>query len=503
MPVRNKKILFINPPWYRLQGLVSTYPPMGSLYIAGLLEKSGYECVVWNADYSDKASGVSEGSSTNKMCEMNRRYNDYLSTLNNLNHAIWQEVREVIDKQKPDVLGLVVYTASVGSAKNMARIAKELNKDIKLICGGPHATVLPEELINDENVDFVVQGEGEYATLNILNNIENCEELSKIKGMYYKDNGNVIFTGERTKYEDLNNLPMPAKHLLIDKEKLPSVVFQPIFTTRGCPYKCIYCTTHKIHGYKTRTIDHDVTFHEIETLQRNFNVHHFFICDDTFGQDIDHTTKFLKKIIDKKLNITWGCQTRGEKLTEELVSLMKKAGCTQVSIGVETGSPRIRKLIKKGNTVEDIVQASRLLRKYKIEIATFFMFGFPGETLEDVKMSLNLLDKIQPYTAHCNIVTPDPGTELYEILKERGQFTGKIDWSTFFHQNPDLFSIEGLSKEESRKLIDDIQRHFDRFNKKKQRIDLMKRLPLYLNILYKEKLYKHPSYLLNKLKDLV
>jgi hypothetical protein len=118
-------------------------------------------------------------------------------------------------------------------------------------------------------------------------------------------------------------------------------------------------------------------------------------------------------------------------------------------------------------------------------------------------MSLNLLDRLQPYTAHCNIVTPDPGTELYEVLKEKGHYVGKVDWSTFFHQNPDLFSIEGLSKEESLKLILDLQKHFDRFNKKKQRIDLIKRFPLYMKVIYKEKLYKHPFYLWNKIKNLL
>jgi len=235
---------------------------------------------------------------------------------------------------------------------------------------------------------------------------------------------------------------------------------------------------------------------------KNFNVHHFFICDDTFGQNVEHTRKLLNRIIDERLNITWGCQTRGEKLTDELAALMKQAGCTQVSIGVETGSPRIRKLIKKGNTVEDILNAARILKKYKIEIATFFMFGFPDETIEDVNMSLELLKKIQPYTAHCNIATPDPETEFFEMVKDRRGLSGKIEWSNFFHQNPDLFFIENLDKTESLKLINDLQNYFDAFNKTKQRIDLFKRFPLYLRIIYKQKLYKNPKYLFNKLKDL-
>ncbi|KPA16296.1 Fe-S oxidoreductase, partial [Candidatus Magnetomorum sp. HK-1] len=309
--------------------------------------------------------------------------------------------------------------------------------------------------------------------------------------------------GEKQGFEDLDKLYLPAKHLLLNNKKLPSVVFQPIFTTRGCPHQCIYCTSHEIHGYKTRIFPLDKTIEEIKSLKQNFNVHHFFICDDTFGQHIKHTKELLNRIIDEKLNITWGCQTRGEKLNEELVFLMKKAGCTQVSIGVETGSPRIRTLIKKGNTVDDIINASNLLKKYKIELAAFFMFGLPGETINDIKMSLDLLHRIKPYTAHCNIATPDPGTALLKKYKEKGKYTEKIDWNVFFHQNPALFQLDNVDKQISAKVIDLLQRYFDFFNKKRQRMDLIKRFPLYIKIIIKERLYKNPKYLVNKLKDLL
>ncbi|KPA14350.1 Cobalamin (vitamin B12)-binding domain protein, partial [Candidatus Magnetomorum sp. HK-1] len=188
------KILLINPPWYRLQNLVSTYPPMGALYIAGILEKNGYECVVWNADYCDKSYSVTEGSSTINMHNMSKLHKQYLDLLNNLNSPIWQEVKQVIKSQQPDVIGLLTYTSSLASVKNIAQISKQINKNIIVICGGPHATIAPLDLIEDKNVDYVIKGEGETTTLNLLNNINNSKKFSEIKGLYYKNCNEIFFT---------------------------------------------------------------------------------------------------------------------------------------------------------------------------------------------------------------------------------------------------------------------------------------------------------------------
>jgi radical SAM superfamily enzyme YgiQ (UPF0313 family) len=247
----------------------------------------------------------------------------------------------------------------------------------------------------------------------------------------------------------------------------------------------------------------DTVVREIEYLKKNFNVHHFFICDDTFGSERGHTMALLDEIIKRRLNITWGCQTRGEKLTEDLVRMMKKAGCTQVSIGVETGSPRIRKLIKKGNTNEDVERGVEILKKYRIEVATFFMFGFPTETREDIEQTVAFMKKLDPYTAHCNIATPDPGTEFMDLVQAQNLMPAHItDWSMHYHQSPDMFITDQFSAEEKLALITELQQIFDTHNKRKARLDLFKRAPLYFRIIWKQKLYKHPAYLLGKLRDL-
>lgn len=500
------RVLFINPPWYRLQGLVSTYPPMGCLYIAGLLEANGYDCTVWNADYADQAEGVTEGSSTINMDAMSRKYDQYLHAITDASLPIWHEVRRVIEHLKPDAVCIAVHTASFGAARVLARIAKEWaagqERDCLVVAGGPHATVAPQDLMADSNFDVVICGEGEHATLDILN-AKNQGRAPVITGIHYRDADGDRFTGERDFFEDLDLLPIPAKHLLLGKERMPTPCFQPIFSSRGCPFHCIYCSSHRIHGRKPRYASVEKTIEEIRALQEHFNVHHFFICDDTFGANKQRATELLHRIIDEKLDITWGCQSRGEVMDAEFTKLMKRAGCTQVSLGAETGSERVRTLIKKGNTVQDIRNAAKNLRDNGIEVASFFMFGFPGETVEDIELTLQLLEDIQPYTAHCNIATPDPGTELLDLMRIQGRVPDNVDWSTFFHQNEDLFFIDELGQDGSREYIRGLRRRFDRYNKRKQRMDVIKRFPLYMRIIWKEKLYRNPNYLWNKVKDLL
>jgi radical SAM superfamily enzyme YgiQ (UPF0313 family) len=477
---------------------------MGSLYIAAGLEKAGFACTVWNGDYTSKPVRVSEGSSATTTADMTRKFKEYQALLNNLDRPIWQEVKSVIADEKPDVVGLAAYTTSVRSVINTAVLARQVNPECKIVCGGPHATVQPEDFFTEDSpVDYVIRGEGETAMLRLMEALRGHGDLSAVPGLVYRDADALKYNERAECYEDTSKLPMPAKHLMRHADRLPAVCFQPIFSSRGCPAKCIYCSSHHTFGRKPRAVPVDTVVREIEYLKKNFNVHHFFICDDTFGSERGHTMALLDEIIKRRLNITWGCQTRGEKLTEDLVRMMKKAGCTQVSIGVETGSPRIRKLIKKGNTNEDVERGVEILKKYRIEVATFFMFGFPTETREDIEQTVAFMKKLDPYTAHCNIATPDPGTEFMDLVQAQNLMPAHItDWSMHYHQSPDMFITDQFSAEEKLALITELQQIFDTHNKRKARLDLFKRAPLYFRIIWKQKLYKHPAYLLGKLRDL-
>ena len=310
---RNLKTLFINPPWYRLQGLISTYPPMGASYMAAVLEQNGYESLIWNADYSEtRVERISAGSHSRDDAEMTKSFEKYKNILNGLTHPIWKEVEDTIRRVNPGIVGVTVNTSALKSAANIALIAKKINPDIKVVFGGPHPTILPEETIRTENVDYVIRGEGETSFLGLINSIAGGKtDFSGIPGLTYMKDGVVTSNPRAANYEDPDSLPMPAKHLYLDRHKLPADVFSPIFTSRGCPFSCIYCGSFNIHGRKPRFRSPEKVIRELEIIRNDFNCYNIVFCDDTFGVNLKHTNAILDAIIDSGLDITWVCQTRG------------------------------------------------------------------------------------------------------------------------------------------------------------------------------------------------
>lgn len=498
------KVLLINPPWFRLLDHISTVIPMGACYIAAVLRERGHEVWVWNADFDSEYKHISEGSSSIEVKKMSSHVSSYLNRLNNLEHPIWLEVESVIRRLKPDLVGITSYTASAKSVYNVAAITKQINQEIKVVVGGPHSTVMPDEMINNSNIDFVVIGEGETTMAELLDDLDNSVKHKQIKGLYFKLNNEIFRNPGRDIYEDVNMLPFPAKDSVLGWKRLPPISFQVIYSSRGCPFKCIYCGSHRTHGRKLRLRDPINIVDEIEYTRRNFSTYNFFFCDDTFTANVSHAEAIVDEIMKRKLDITWSCQTRPENITDALARKMKESGCQRVSIGVETGSDRIRKLIKKGNTNEQIREGVKKLRKAGLGIVGFFMFGFPTETKEDMEDTVRFMKELDPEVVHCNIVTPDPGTELMEAMIQKGIIDpNSQDWTSFFHQSPDMLFTDDNSNEDIINNIAIFQKEFDKHNKYHYRKDLIIRSLFYLNLIIKEKMYKHPRYLFSKVKGLI
>jgi anaerobic magnesium-protoporphyrin IX monomethyl ester cyclase len=498
-----KRILLINPPWFILQRHISTQVPMGLCYIAAVLEEQGHEVLIWNADYTDKYSYISEGSSSLKVERMADQYNEYKKNLHDTSFPIWNECYKTIGEFSPDYVGISAYTSCVISALKVAHIVKAIRPEAKVILGGPHATIYPEELIGNIDVDFVVIGEGETTARNLISADHSVQDLSSIKGLYYKDAGKIMRNPCRDSFEDVNAIQFPAKHLVKDKESMPAISFQIIYSSRGCPYNCIFCGSYRTHGKKIRYRNPASVVDEIVHTQKRFGTYNFFFCDDTFTANPGHAEAIINEILARKLNIAWSCQTRPEKLSNELAEKMKQSGCQRVSVGVETGSERIRSLIKKGNRLDDIERGFDILKRKGIDTVGFFMFGFPTETKEEIHETIAFMKKLDPVIAHCNIVTPDPGTELMAMIMEQNTLPGIPDWSNFYHQNPDMFLSKEVSLEDKQDLIKYLQKTFDHHNRKHFRKDLIRRLPFYLKLIMKEKLYRNPRYLIAQAQGLI
>jgi radical SAM superfamily enzyme YgiQ (UPF0313 family) len=423
------KILLISPPWYRMLGESSDSSPLGLCYIAAVLEEHGYDVSIYNADYNT-------GLQLTSIVKMTSKYDEYLRILNDLNHPLWKEVKTVIAKQSPDIVEISVMTAKYGSALNVSRLVKDFDSDIPVVWGGVHPTILPDETIKNEDVDIVVRGEGEYTFLEL---IENLEDLNKVLGITYKENGKIIHNQNRSLIDNLDELPFPARHQILGKENYYPEAFGNIFASRGCPYNCIFCASRKVWTKRVRYRSPENVVNEIREIKKLFKTNQFRFEDDSFTLNKNLVEGVCDFLIKEKLNIKWTTETRVDLVTDDLIKKMKSAGCEDITMGVESGNEETLKRIKKGITIEQIRNANRALRMNKMRVSAFFIIGFPWETKREVNETVLLMKELDPCMAVFSVATPYPGTELYDICVSEGLIPEKMDWCTFFHQSPNMY----------------------------------------------------------------
>jgi radical SAM superfamily enzyme YgiQ (UPF0313 family) len=477
-----KKVLLISPPWFRLFGQQLSRSPLGLCYIAGVLEKNGYQVSIYNADYKEALS-LMFGS------QMTTRYDQYLQNLRDVNHPIWQEIKDVISEQSPDLVGISVTTAKYGSALNVSRLVKEIDPNVQVVWGGIHPTIMPDETIKNKDVDIVVRGEGEQTFLELARNITS---LSDVLGITYKENGRIIHNPNRPLLENLDTLPFPARHLLLGKEAYHPEAFGNISASRGCPYQCTFCASHKLWTRKIRYRSPTNVIDEIKNIKKVFKTDQFKFDDDSFTFNTKFVEDFCAILMSERLKIKWSMDTRANLVSNGLMKKMKSAGCEEIYMGIESGDERTLKLIKKGVTLEQIWNAKRVLDENRVRFTAFFMIGFPWETKKEIDKTVSLMRDLDPYNAVFSVVTPYPGTELYDTCLSEGLLGEKPDWSTFFHQSPDMYLTRNLSRDEICKVIAEVQRIFDKHNSEKMR-QFMRSNPLWvLRRIIKYKYYYHP-----------
>ncbi|MFC1915612.1 B12-binding domain-containing radical SAM protein [Chloroflexota bacterium] len=457
------KVLLIKPPWYRILGQQSRHCPLGLGYIAAVLEKHGHEVRIHDADW--EVEGVSHTS----FKDMTKEYGGYQRILHDIDNPLWGEIETVIRQQSPDIVGLSVMTPVCASALNVSRLVRRINPEISIVWGGVHPTLLPEETVQLDEVDIVVRGEGEYTFLDI---VENRNELDNISGITYLKNGEIMHNPDRPLIQNLDELPFPANHLMLIKGDYPEA-FGSIITGRGCPYQCIFCASHKMWTRKVRYRSVPNVISEIKEIRKRYRVSHFTFEDDTFILNKKYTEDVCNMIMAEGLNITWQCQTRADIITDELLRTMKKAGCSSVDIGIESGDEATLRKIKKGVTLEQIRQAKKILKKNKMIFNALFMIGFPWETRTEIERTIALMKEIKPDYAGYSITTPYPGTELYDLCRADGVLPENIDWSAFFHQSPDMFLARNIPKEEALQIIDETEIIFENYNKRQRRKRLL------------------------------
>ncbi len=470
---QNFKVLLINPPWLRLFGQVLDSCPIGLSYLAAMLEKQGFDVSIYNADYNYEKIGLIFGSIRN----MTGAYQEYLRILQDLDDPLWQEVKGVILSQAPSMVGISCVTGNYGSAISVAKLVKKIDTNIPVVMGGFHPTIVTEEVLGNRDIDVVVRGEGEHTLTHLATTMRSQESLDNIPGISYKVNGKIVHNPDRPQVVNIDDLPFPVKHLLLEKETYPSRAFGRLFTARGCPYHCIYCAAHALWTRKVRFRSPENVVQEIEQVKKNFGTHHFYFDDDTFTLNERRVVKICDLIIEKGLRISWGCETRVDRVSPDLARKMREAGCEYANIGVESGDEETLKKMRKGVTIDQVRNTRKILKDAGVAFNAYFMIGFPWETAVEIKRTVALMKELNPERAFYSIVTPYPKTELHEICSSEGIIPQNLDWSTFFHQSPSMYLTKHLTRQEITQLIEYTEGIFDKHNKQ-QIIKLILRHPL-------------------------
>lgn len=390
------KILLIKPNWWVERQVVS--PPLGVMYLAAVVKLRITPAP--DVEIIDLgAQGVS-----------------------------LQQLESKIEKEKPDIIGISALTYVARAVKLIAESIGRVSPGTPIIVGGPHASIFYDHLLKSTPIDIAVIGEGEVTFVDLVEKIRDGRDWRDTLGIAYRnENGEIIKNSPQPAIADLDGIPLPAWDL-IDipiynkfgdmNGYMAAWPHMPIFTSRACPYGCIYC--HQIFGKKFRARSVESTVEEIRTLVYDHGIKEIHIVDDIFNWDIDRAKNICRAIIKEgiKVKIAFPNGIRGDKLDEELIELLAEAGCYSMTFAVETASPRIQKLLRK---FADLEKLERLIAKaYDAGILTFgfFMLGFPTETREEMEDTIDFACRSKMLKAVFFSVVPYPRTKMYDLFKE-------------------------------------------------------------------------------------
>jgi len=427
------KILLINPRWahiygpYKYAAETSRIPPTGLLYLAAYL----FKC-----------------------CKQKHHIRIIDAEAERLSYG---NIQRSIETLNPDIVGISSTTPLFPEAKKIASIAKQVSKETCVICGGPHVTALPKESLQEcESIDIIVRGEGEITFSELVSALEVEEEISKIDGIAFRDRGEIQLTPPRAFVENLDTLPFPARQLIKNNLYKYSALVSEEFTlttmetSRGCPYNCIFC--YPMFGKKIRFRSVENVLDEMNEVVHKFRVNFIYFIDDTMTLNRKRMVNLCQEIINAGLHekVRWFCTTRVDSVDKEMLLKMKQSGCVRVNFGVESGNPEILRITRKGITLEQARRAFKGAREVGLETVAYFILGHPYETKKTIKDTIKFAKNLDPTYAEFSIMTPFPGTELYQMIRrQEGGLKLKVkDWGKFAHYGNVVTELNGIPTED-------------------------------------------------------
>jgi magnesium-protoporphyrin IX monomethyl ester (oxidative) cyclase len=436
----HKDILLIFPPnnmeavLGKGKTFVTALEPLGILYIAANLEKYGY-----SVDFLDAfAQGIGI-----------------------------KEIIEHIEKTKPKVIGISCLTSDGTITFKLCQEIKEKFPEIFLVLGNLHASIFADYFIKNAKVDLVVHGEGEYTIVKVMDALKNKGDFSIIKGITYRDGGEIKNTGPAEMIMDLDELPWPARHLIDLNDYGWSFHYFPgrwfkkpkqmrlMMSSRGCPNGCSFCAVHT--GRKVRFISAQKVFDELMHLKNKYGADHIFFMDPLFVGHRQRLIDFCELMIKNKVAVTWDCEAHINYINKDILKLMKKAGCVHIYYGIESGVQRLLDLVGKNTKIENIERAMRWTKEVGLETMGLFMLGLPTETREETLQTIKFAKKLPIKHAQFAITTPYPGSAMYNQLMSEGKIKDPYDWDRYsayasFSDKDIIWATEGRTSDELKKL---------------------------------------------------
>jgi radical SAM superfamily enzyme YgiQ (UPF0313 family) len=444
------KVVLVRPPFYALFGVTTpkmkTYP-LNLLCLATYVRDLGghQAAVVDGENVSVPGLGPAVPAETDPENIMHEGIPRMVEILNDPEHELWEELERRIIAENPDLVGITCNSGNMDTARLM--VARIKRHGLPVILGGSHPTVLPQQSLAYTWADLAAVGEGEVTLLRVLDALSGNGITKDIPSLAYRKNGQIELNPRANLIDSIDSLPIPDRSFIDRADYFGEVVM----TGRGCPFNCAYCASRTIWGRRVRLRSVGSIIEELALLRKEAAAEEtdplgdspgqerpgrwvVKIVDDTFTVNRKRTVQVLDEIIREGLNcfeFTGG--VRADTLDEEVVDRMKAANFKRVTLGVESGSPRILKMIRKGETNEEVKRAIGLLRQAGIKSHAFFMIGLPDETPDDIELSKRLILETQPDHVEINMVTPYPGTDIFEKLMPEDPY--EIDrWYRWFHQ---------------------------------------------------------------------
>ena len=404
MKTNKTKVALVNTPL--LEGVAHhpLFPPLGLAYMAAVLEQNDVEVRIFDCP----------------VCEIDH-----------------EKLRAELDSFQPTVVGISSMTPTIESALKSARVAKEVCPAAKILMGGPHATFADKEiLIQEKAVDIVARGEGEETILELIKQSPELQKISDVKGITFRKDDQIIQAPNRPFIQNLDALPRPAyKYVPIEKYKITGRRLLPIMSSRGCPLQCPFCVASQMFGARFRARSPKNVLDEMEWLRDEYGAEGISFQDDTLTFDRKRTFEICDEIKERKIKLPWGCFSRADVVTKELLAKMSEAHCNEIGYGVESGCQRILDSLRKRVTTDQCENAIKWAKEAGIFVTASIILGYPGETKETLQQTLDFVRRVEPDDVWLCHATPFPGTVLRALVESNGWKMSE-DWKLYNTMNP-------------------------------------------------------------------